>query len=369
VAAPVEVLTLVLFVAGFPVLLGGGELLVRGASRLAAGLGVAPLLIGLTVVAYGTSAPELAVGLQAARAGQGDLTLGNVVGSNIANVLLILGAAASVTPLVVAQRMVRLEVPLLIAASVLTLGFALDGQIGRVEGLALVAGAGAYTVVAVVLGRREGPAVREEYAAAFGGGRAAAGRAVAPVGLLVVGLVLLVVGARWLVDGAVALARLAGLSELLIGLTVVAVGTSLPELATCVLAAVRGERDIAVGNVLGSSLFNLLGVLGLAAALAPAGVAVPAAALHFDLPVMVATAVACLPVFFVGHAVSRWEGLLFLAYYAAYVLFLGLDATQHGGLATFAAAMGWFVLPLTGVTLAVRAGRAWRRTRAPQAPA
>jgi cation:H+ antiporter len=164
---------------------------------------------------------------------------------------------------------------------------------------------------------------------------------------------MLVSGAQWLVEGAVAIARLLGVSELIIGLTIVAVGTSLPELATSVVAAIRRERDIAVGNAIGSNIFNILSVLGLTALVAPNGVAVSPAALNFDLPVMIAVAVACLPVFFNSYRIERWEGVMFLGYYVAYTAYLALAATEHEALPLFSSVMLWFVIPLTAVTLLV----------------
>ena len=170
---------------------------------------------------------------------------------------------------------------------------------------------------------------------------------------IVGGLVFLGIGSKWLIDGAVTLARLFGVSDLVIGLTVVAVGTSLPELATSVLASLRGERDIAVGNVVGSNIFNLLCVLGLTAAIAPGGVPVPMSALTFDLPVMLTVAVACLPIFFTGHLIARWEGALFLGYYVIYTLFVALTAMQHHKLPMLTEALIWFALPLTAVTIGI----------------
>lgn len=340
----------------------------RGASRLAAAAGVPPLLIGLTVVAAGTGSPELAVSVQAALAGRADLALGNVVGSNILNVLLILGASAVIAPLVVDRDLVRRDVPLMIGASAVTLLMALDGRIGRLDGLLLLAGALGYTVHlvrgAVRAGGPRGAAGRT--AAPAGKGVAGAGRRrPGPVALVLAGLLaaaglgVLVLGARWFVLGATAAARSLGVSELIIGLTIVALGTSLPEVATSLLAALRGERDIAVGNVVGSNLFNILVVLGLSAALAPAGVAVARSALRLDLPVMAAVAVACLPVFFTGRTIARWEGLLFLAYYAAYTAYLVLDAARSAALPTYTVVMLGFVVPLTAVTLGVVAAREW----------
>ena len=180
---------------------------------------------------------------------------------------------------------------------------------------------------------------------------------------MIPGLVLLVLGARWLVDGAVTFARQLGVSELIIGLTIIAIGTSLPEIATTVMASLRGERDIAVGNVIGSNLFNLLVVIGVTGIVAPAGVTVPAAALRFDIPVMIAVAVACLPVFFSGGRIARWEGGLFLGYYLAYTAYLILSATRHAALPAFSLVMLGFVLPLTAVTLLVVTGRTLNAAR------
>jgi len=356
----VTLLDLLAFAGGLVLLGLGAELLVRGASRLAAALGIPPIVIGLTVVAFGTSAPELAVSLKSALSGQADIALGNVIGSNILNVLLILGASALIVPLVVHAQLVRLDVPLLIAASVAALLMALDGRIGRLEGLLLFAGAVAYTGFLIRQSRRENAAVQAEYAAQY----APRGASLLTNALLVLaGLGLLVAGSRLLVTAAVAFARSLGVSELIVGLTIVAAGTSLPEIATSILAAARGERDIAVGNVVGSNLFNILIVLGLTALVSPDGVAVAPGALDFDLPVMVAVAVACLPIFFTGHLIARWEGGLFLGYYLAYTSYLVLDAAGHDALPMFSAVMSAFVLPLTALTVAVAVGRALRQRR------
>ena len=320
-------MTIVLFLLGIVLLIGGAELLVRGAARLARGFGISPLVVGLTVVAYGTSSPELAVSVRSALAGQGDLALGNVVGSNIFNVLLILGLSAIVTPLVVPQQIVWLDVPIMIGVTALTLVFALDGRLSVVECAMLLAGVVAYTAFLVRASRRESDEIADEYAAEFSA--AATGRAAAlvQVAFVVAGLLLLVLGARWLVDAAMAMARAAGVSELVIGLTIVAAGTSMPEVATSVLAAFRGERDIAVGNVVGSSIFNVLAVLGLSGTVG-GGIDVPPAVLAFDLPVALAVAVACLPICCSGHCIALWEGLLFLAYYAAYTTYVVLAAAE-----------------------------------------
>jgi len=355
----------ILFVFGLVALIAGAELLVRGASRLAAAVGLSPLIIGLTIVALGTSSPELAVAVSSSLAGQSDLVVGSVVGSNIYNILLILGIGAVIAPLIVSQRLVRLEVPLMIGVSVLMLVLAQDKQIGRLEGGLLFAGIIAYIAFAIVQGRREeNPAVLQEYEHEFGAEKRLSGRQILLQVIMVVGgLAALVIGSRWLVDSATVIAKALGLSELIIGLTIVAIGTSSPEIATSVIASLRGETDIAVGNAVGSNLFNILAVLGLTAIVSPSGVAVAPSALAFDIPVMIAVTVACLPIFFIGGRISRWEGALFLAYAAAYVLYLILDAARHDALPLFSSAMLYFVIPLTIITLLVLTVRAFRARR------
>lgn len=355
-------MTLVLlFAGGIAALVFGANLLVRGASRLAAALGISPLVIGLTVVAFGTSSPEMAVSVQSAWSGQTDIAVGNVVGSNIFNILFILGLSALIAPLIVAEQLVRKEVPMMIGVSVLLLLLALDGTLGRFEGAALFAGVVAYTVYLIVQARREGAAASADYLKEFGAQAAMRGRPwVLQIALVVAGLMLLVLGSDWLVQAAVQTARLLGLSELVIGLTIVAAGTSLPEVAASVVAALKGERDIAVGNVVGSNLFNVLAVLGMSSLVSPAGLNVAPALLAFDLPVMIAVATACLPIFLTGNRIARWEGALFLSYYCLYVTYLVFAATGHEVLPLFASAMMFFVLPLTAVTFAVVTYRSLR---------
>ncbi len=349
------------FGLGLVALVVGAELLVRGASKLALSFGISPLVVGLTVVAFGTSAPEMAVSVQSAWSGQVDITLGNVVGSNIFNVLFILGASALIVPLVVHQQIIRQEVPVMIGASLLLWAMAADGGISRWEGLLLTSLIVGYTLIVIRQSRRETAAIRAEYADAFDGTtkgwEAHWGMQVL---LILGGLALLVLGANWLVEAAVSFAKYLGVSELIIGLTIVAVGTSLPEVATSIMAAIRGERDIAVGNVVGSNIFNILSVLGISASVAPSNLIVAPAMLVFDLPIMVAVVVVCLPVFFNGSCITRWEGVLFLALYIAYTLYLILHATGHDALQGYSVVMGAFVLPLLAVTLIVLAVRHWR---------
>jgi cation:H+ antiporter len=346
---------------GLAVLVGGGELLVRGASRLAAAIRISPLVIGLTVVAFGTSSPELAVSVRAALAGNADLALGNVVGSNIFNVLFILGISALIVPLVVSSQLIRRDVPLMIGASVLLLVLGADGSINRLEGLLLFGGIVAYTWWCVRQSRKEMGDVGAEFAQEWRQGKTGLRAILAYSALIVTGLALLGFGSRWLIDGAVSVAESLGVSELVIGLTIVAAGTSLPEVVTSIVAAVRGERDIAVGNVVGSNIFNILCVLGLAGVIAPGGVAVSPSALWFDVPVMIAVAVACLPVFFTGHVIARWEGGLFFFYYLAYMTYLVLNAAGSKLSPALAGAMIGFVAPLTAVTLAITTLRSLRK--------
>ncbi|BAU49989.1 sodium:calcium antiporter [Sulfurifustis variabilis] len=348
--------TWLLFGVGLALLIAGAQLLVNGAATLARAFGISSLVIGLTVVAFGTSTPELAVTAQAAVEGRVDLAVGNVVGSNIFNVLFILGLSALIAPLTVSRQLVRLDVPLMVGVSLIFLVLALDGRVSGFDGLLLVGGIVGYTIFAIREGRKEAGATDS---AGHASGRP---RLVPAAAFVLAGLALLVLGARWLVDAAVTIARDIGFTEAVIGLTLVAAGTSLPEVATSVVAAVRGERDIAVGNVVGSNLYNILAILGAAALLAPEGLTVSSAVLRFDLPVMIAVAVACLPIFFTGGNIARWEGALFFGYYVAYAAYLVLDSTGHDALPAYSTAMLEFVLPLTMVTLLVLVLQALRRS-------
>jgi cation:H+ antiporter len=346
-------LVILLFVLGLLFLVAGAEILVRGASRLAVAAGISPLIIGLTVVAYGTSSPELAVSIISAMSGQADIALGNVIGSNIFNVLFILGISALIVPLIVSQQLVRLDVPLMIAASVLLLLIGQDGSISRPDGLLLLAGLVSYTVFLFYHNSRENKKAQTNCPEPLNKKNTAYKSWATDIFFIVGGLGLLVLGSRWLIDGAIVFASWLGVGELVIGLTIVAAGTSLPEVATSVVASLRGERDIAVGNVVGSNIFNIFAVLGLSGLLSPHGVNIAPAVLGFDLPIMIAVAVACLPIFFTGHLIARWEGLLFLSYYAAYTLYLFLYASEHSALPVFSRTMLLYVIPLTVLTILI----------------
>jgi len=349
-------MTILLFVGGLIGLVLGAELLVRGASKLALSFGISPLVVGLTIVAFGTSAPEMAVSTGAVLNGQTDIAIGNVVGSNIFNVLFVLGVSALITPLVVNIQLIRQEVPIMIGASLLLLVLGLDGKLGFLDGAILFALLIAYTVFLIVQSRAETRSAQDEYAAEIKPAVAGGWDAKLPVQLLLiaVGLGFLVLGSDWLVTASTIFAKALGVSDLVIGLTIVAAGTSMPEVATSVMAAIKGERDIAVGNVVGSSTFNILGCLGLSGLVSgDLGLLMPAAVLNFDIWVMIAVALACLPVFMTGREIARWEGGVFLLYYAAYVTYLILATQQHGALGMFSTAMMSFVIPITVITLVV----------------
>jgi len=322
---------------------------------------VSSLVIGLTVVAFGTSAPELSISVLSLLKGQADLSVGNVVGSNIANILLILGSSALVAPLVVSAQLVRLHVPIMIGASFLVFLLSLNGKLGRWDGAVLVTALVLYTVSLMRLQKRQvdsedgdKPAVTVTRSPL---------KALIQVAMILGGLTLLVLGAGWLVDAAVIIARSLDISELVIGLTVVAGGTSLPEFATSLIAAFRGARDIAIGNVVGSCILNLLMVLGIAGLIAPNGIELNPAVVSFDMPVMIAISVACLPIFFTDHLIARWEGGLFFGYYVVYTVFIILQASQHDALPVFSNVMMAFVIPLTVITLLVLSIRALKIRR------
>ena len=342
-----------LFVGGLVALVAGAESLVRGASKLALSLGISPLVVGLTIVACGTSAPEIAVSVGAVLEGRTDLAIGNVVGSNIFNVLFILGLSAMIVPLVVDAQIIRQEVPIMIGTALLLFAFGLDGRIDRIDAAIMVALLAAYIVFLVVQSRRQTAATKAEYDEALESNSRWDRHWAVQLLLVAVGLALLVLGSGWLVEAAVVFAQAFGVSDLVIGLTIVAAGTSMPEVATSVMAAVRKERDIAIGNVVGSNIFNVLGCVGLSGLVAAGGLPMAPSMLSFDLWVMLAVAFACLPVFLTGREIARWEGALFVGYYAAYATYLILAAQEHDALPMFSRVMIGFVLPLTIVTLIV----------------
>ncbi len=337
--------------AGLLLLIAGAESLVRGAVRLAAALKIRPLVVGLGVVALGSSVPQLAVSLQATFVGTPDIAVGSLVGSNIFSLLVTLGLSALIIPLRVSRQLLRLDIPLLIAASALVFGLALNEQLGRLEGGVLLLALVGYLGILWRQSRHPG--------------RVAAAQGTAPwlkcLGMMLAGLLLLGAGSHWLLEAALELATDFGLSDRVIGLTIVAVGTSLPELATSLVAAFRGHREIAVGNVIGSNLFNLLGVLGLTAVLAPAPLSVSPNALDFDLPVMLGVTLLCLPLFYSGYRVTRIEGLVLLGLYVAYGLHVVAFTTGMPLAARLEELMLFYVLPVLAAVVLWGTLRAWRR--------
>ncbi len=362
-------------VAGLILLVAGGEGLVRGASGLALRFGLSPLVVGLTVVAFATSAPELAVSLDAVLAGEPDLAVGNVIGSNIANILLVLGVSALVAPLVVTAQVVRIDLPFMVVLTIALYLLARDGSIAGADGPALLLALLGYLVLAVVLGRRSARASGSQAEAPTAGlphealdGVSSAPAAPEPEGtsrqdrgwrllvdvvLVAAGVGLLVVGAGQLVDGATRIAEALGVSGLVIGLTVVAVGTSMPELATSIVAVRRNQRDLALGNVVGSNIFNIGLVLGLPATVTAGtgGIPVPATALALELPVAIAAAVALLPVALSRRGMPRWKGGAFVVLYATYLTVVVLTSTEHAALSTVTRVAMTIVVPLIALAL------------------
>lgn len=348
---------------GLFLLVIGAQRLILGASSLALRLGMTPLVVGLTVVAFGTSAPELAVSVKATLGGDASLALANVIGSNIFNVLFILGLCAMVAPLVVARSLIWRDVPVMVGCSLLLLFFAWDGLVQKWEAAILCVIFVAYTIHILVDARKEKNQNFEDESAVV-----PEENAVFPIWIsalwVIIGLALLVLGSQWMVDAAIAIATQLGVDQVIIGLTIVAAGTSLPEVAASLIATLKGERDLAVGNVVGSNIFNILMVGGLSGLVSAEGLPVVPGLIFFDLPVACATAIACLPIFFSGHQISRWEGILFFCYYIFYTTYLVLTATQHSALAHMETAMIGFVIPLTVVTLILITWRSWRVGRA-----
>lgn len=343
------------FIAGLIVLIAGAEFLVYSATRIAEYFGIPKLIIALTIVAFGTSAPELAVSIKAGIDGQTDLMLGNIVGSNISNILLILGLSALIIPLKVNSNLIKIDVPFMIGITFLMFLFALNGSISFVECM----------ILSILL-------VLYMWFLASQSGKTEFTKSSKPkrnkpllksILLGAAGLAMLIFGARWLVNSATIFAELAGVSELVIGLTVVAFGTSLPEIATSLVAAFRGERDIAVGSIVGSNILNILAVLGISGLFIPGAIPVHESLLRFDMLILLAASIACIPIFFTGHKISRWEGALFFSFYIAYVVYLFLASADHQILDIFSTTVMMFVLPIVTITILAIAAREWKRRR------
>lgn len=312
-------ITFLILIVGLVVLVAGGEFFIKGASRLATLMGMSPLVIGLTVVAFGTSAPELGVSLQAVFDNHASISVGNVAGSNIFNILGVLGLSALAAPLVIHTNLVKFDVPVMIFLSVLFFVLSWDGELNRVDGVFLLLCALSYTWLLLRESQREKkknlqegdvervqPTLKSYFQIGF---------------FMLLGFVGLILGARWTVDAAVAIAQTLEVSERVIGITIIAIGTSLPELVTSVVAALRGQRDLAVGNVVGSNILNIVLILGATASVSPHGLAVEEGILKVDIPVAIGAAVLCFP-FFLQKIMHRWVGGLFAGLYISYVGYL-----------------------------------------------
>lgn len=335
-------MTYMYFLIGLCLLVFGADLLVASASRLAAAFKISPLVVGLTVVAFGTSAPEMAVSIQAAISGQDNIVIGNVIGSNIFNVLFILGLTAIICPLVVSSQLIKLEVPLLIILSFILYMFGIGGVISQFEGAMLFLGLIIYTSVIIYKSKKENQELSEE-----GDHRVNKHFWIKNISLTILGLGLLVFGSDLLINNVIIIARNFNVSEEVIGLTVVAAGTSMPELVTSIMAAFRGKVDVAVGNILGSNIFNILGVTGLASLINANGCKVSNAIETFDLPVMIAVSIICLPIFITEKTISRLEGITLFIFYCAYSVYLVLVSRGvTGDVDKFKATMVYIVIPL-----------------------
>lgn len=352
--ADLPLINVIELLSGLVLLLIGAELMVRAAVRLAKRLHVRPLIIGLTIVALGSSAPQMTVSLQAALTDNPDIAVGSVVGSGIFNILVTLGLSALIIPLRVSRQLVRLDIPLMIGASLLVFILAWNKDLGRFDGVLLL---GALALYLGLLFRQSRHSTRPHTERP----KDTQQSWLISVLMILAGLAMLVFAGRLLLGAAVVVATDLGLSERVIGLTVVAVGTSLPELATSLIAALRGQRDIAVGNVIGANLFNLLGVLGLTALLAPTPLSVSPNALDFDLPVMLGVAALCLPVFYSGYRVTRAEGLLLLGLYLVYGLHVVSFTTGMPLAGKLERLMLFYVLPALLTFLMFTSIRAWHR--------
>jgi len=354
-------MTWLMLIVGLVLLVIGADLLVKGAARLASNFGVPALVIGLTVVAFGTSAPELAVSVKAAYSGQAELAIANVVGSNIFNLLFILGLAALISPLIISHQLIRQDVPIMVGVSLVAVLMCLDGNINKIEAAILALGLVSYTWFLFYQGKQQGVDVSD-------GEVEEMLKANVPMWqnilLVIAGLVLLVLGARWLVQSAIELATMWGVNEAVIGLTIVAAGTSLPEVVTSVVATLRGQRDIAVGNVVGSNIFNILCVLGLSGLVSPMPLLAGEQLAGFDLPVMLAVAALCAPLFFIGSVLSRVEGVLFLVLYVAYVWILIAMALSLEYLAQLQTAMTYGLIPAVIIYVIIALAIDLRKRRA-----
>lgn len=344
------IVTIALFIAGLVALIAGAELFLKAVDHFGLKWGVSPLIMGLTVVAFATGAPELAISIKAAASGSADLVLGNIIGSNVANILLILGITSLIAPINITRRIIKIDVPIVIVVSIVLMILAFDGKLTTIDGAILLAGFIAYSIYTYIHIQKSKEEETEqifEYEKSIDELAQGSWFYIKNAGLLLTGLTMIVLGSNWMVESAVTIATVLGLSELVIGLTIVSIGTSLPEVATSLSAARKGNADIAVANVLGSNLYNVLLTLGLTLIIAPNVLDVSAKAINLDLPFMVAVSIACIPIFIAGFNLTRMDGFIFLFYYASYLTYLVLDAVSSGIVPFIELGMLWVIVPAT----------------------
>ena len=334
------------FVGGAILLIYGANLLIKGASNLARLFGISSLVIGLTVVAFGTSAPELAVTINASASAKPDIAIGNIIGSNIFNILFILGISALISPLFVSRQLIKSELPVMIFASIVLFMLSLNLSLDWFEGGILLSFGIIYTVYMIWKSRRDEAANLKSDDEKIEG-KPQKKSVPMSVALVVFGLALLVLGSNLFVDAAVSFARMFGISELIIGLTIVSIGTSLPEVATSIMASIKGEKDMAVGNVVGSNFFNIVYILGITALINPSGLTIQSSLLYFDIPLLLFVSFVCLPLFFTGQEISRWEGALLFFFYILYVVYLIMQSTNYSGITYFNTTVLYFIFPLS----------------------
>ncbi|WP_020401844.1 calcium/sodium antiporter [Gracilimonas tropica] len=358
-------MTVALFILGLVILIAGAELFLNSVDKFGLAWSVSPVVMGLTVVAFATGAPELAISLQAAADGKPDLVLGNILGSNIANILLILGIAGLVKPLKITNRIIKIDVPVVIGASVLLFILSLDGELAPLDGIIILAALMIYSIFVYRQIRQdqknnqknneENPSKLDEPVNAWFYTKY--------ILILLVGLVFIVLGSRWMVDSAVEIAGALGISELIIGLTIVSIGTSLPEVATSLSAVRHNDSDTAVANVMGSNLYNIFLTLGLTIVVAPGALSVSPDALKLDMPFMIIVALACLPLFWPGKVLGRAEAAGFLFYYAAYLTYLVFIAIGHPFKESVEWLMLWVIAPITLLLVITKFVLDYRRLR------
>lgn len=316
-----------LLILGLALLLTGAEIMVRGAARISTVLGIPPMVIGLTIVAIGTSTPELAVSISAGLKGNGGLGVGNIAGANVFVMLFVVGLSALWRPLSLQSQVIKLELPMIVVAALTMTLLAWDGQLSQRDGIIMLCGGFMYTIALIYVTRKASRAAKKEFREEYGPQsiRASRPRWLARTGyaaMLVGGIVLTVSGAELLVRGAVSVAQWAGISPGIIGLTIVAFGTSSPELVTTMVSTYRNDRDVAIGNIMGSGVYNILAILAIACIVTPGGLPVERHLLSFDIPLMAGVALGAVPVFVTGRRVSRFEGALGIVVYLSYVTWL-----------------------------------------------